>query len=347
MLRQCYQSVILAPFLTLTVVVLGATSVAAQTGKVLIADIRTDTADASMRVGKIEAGFALACELTGQFTAIPGAVRDSFLLAVQNNPALVRKYSMSMRSDSLTVADVAHGLDATGIAYLFSARIGNLVRSDLLLAVGTKYDMKATGIGYAAIRYADPKQRIADPAILASQQRALCVALRDTALYASADSTLNVRPAVPVVVGGMEFIENSTLIPWTLIREKITASYDAALIAVEALQQNPRIVAVDLETRDSIYGMAKMYLTENYNPVSKTELGTLRAFDLRHIVTGKIVRVQGGADLTMSMNWINDDGTMTPLSQTKRTLTVDSKQMMRDMITDAVKELGAGPLAPQ
>lgn len=323
----------LAPFLTLTILCLVAPFVSAQTGKVMIAEIRTDSSDVSISPSKIEAGFALACELTGQFQLIPSVVRDSFMLA--------------SRSSTLTAADVARGLDATGIAYLFTARIGNLVRSDVLLAVGGSYDLKVTGIGYAAIRHADATQRMADPAILASQQRALSVALRDTALYAGADSTLNVRPTVPVVVGSIEFVERPGMVPWTLINEKIAASYDAVLIAVEALQNNPRITAVDMETRDSIYGMAKMYLTENYNPVSATELGTLRAFDIRHLVVGTISRVQGGADLVMTMNWINDDGSFTALSTARRMLTVDSKQMMRDMVADAVKELGNGPIVPQ
>ncbi len=331
----------LAPFLTLTLLWFIAPLASAQTGKVMIAEIKTDSSDPSIRPSKIEAGFALACELTGQFQLVPSDVRDSFMLASRNS--------------QLTAADVARGLDATGIAYLFTARIGNLVRSDVLLAVGALYDMKMTGIGYAAIRHSDATSRVADPAILASQQRALCVALRDTALYAAlrdtalyvgADSALNVRPTVPVVAGGIEFVERQGMVPWTLIKEKIAASYDAVLVTVEALQQNPRITAVDMETRDSIYALAKMYLTENYNPVSATELGTLRAFDIRHLVVGSVTRVQGGAELVMSMNWINDDGSFAPLSTAKRMLTVDSKEMLRDMVSDAVKELGNGPLVP-
>lgn len=331
----------LAPFLTLTLLWFWAPLSSAQTGRVMIAEIKTDSSDPSIRASKVEAGFALACELTGQFQLIPSEVRDSFMLASGNS--------------QLTAADVARGLNATGIAYLFTARIGNLVRSDVLLAVGAQYDMRVTGIGYAAIRHADSGRRVADPAILASQQRALSVALRDTALYAAlrdtalyagADSTLNVRPTVPVVVGGVEFFERQGMVPWTLINEKIAASYDAVLITVQALQQNPRITAVDMETRDSIYALAKMYLTENYNPVSATELGTLRAFDIRHLVVGSVTRVQGGAELVMSLNWIDDDGSYAPLSSTKRMLTVDSKDMLRDMVLDAVKELGNGPLVP-
>lgn len=322
----------LAPFLTLTLLWFFVPLASAQTGKVMIAEIKTDSSDPSIRPSKIEAGFALACELTGQFQLVPSDVRDSFMLASRNS--------------QLTAADVARGLDATGIAYLFTARIGNLVRSDVLLAVGARYDMKMTGIGYAAIRHSDATSRVADPAILASQQRALSVALRDTALYVGADSTLNVRPTVPVVAGGVEFVERQGMVPWTLIKEKIAASYDAVLVTVEALQQNPRITAVDMETRDSIYALAKMYLTENYNPVSATELGTLRAFDIRHLVVGSVTRVQGGAELVMSMNWINDDGSFAPLSTAQRMLTVDSKEMLRDMVSDAVKELGNGPLVP-
>lgn len=333
----------LAPFLTLAMLWLSVSFASAQTGKVMIAsaqtgkvmiaEIRTDSLDASISPAKIEAGFALACALTGQFELIPSDVRDSFLLAA--------------RGDSLTAADVARGLDATGIAYLFTARIGNLVRSDVLLAVGGRYDMKVAGIGYAAIRHSDATRRIADPAILASQQRALCVALRDTALYVGADGALNVRPTVPVVVGSVEFVERQGLVPWTLIKEKIAASYDAVLVTVEALQNNPRITAVDMETRDSIYGAARMYLTENYNPVSATELGTLRAFNILHLVVGSVTRVKGGAELVMTMNWINDDGSYTTLSTAKRLLTVDSKEMLRDMVADAVRELGNGPLVPQ
>jgi len=331
----------LAPFLTLTILCCTWAFSTAQTvdqgvplGKVMIAEIKTDSSDASISPAKVEVGFALACELTGQFQLIPSFVRDSFLISAPTGA-------------QLTALDVAKGLDATGIAYLFTARIGNLVRSDVLLAVGERYDLRAAGTGYAAIRHADGKRRIADPAILASEQRALCDALHDTALYAGADSVFNVRPTVPVVVGSIEFIEGAGMVPWTLIKEKISASYDAVLVSVEALQNNPGITAVDMETRDSIYALAKMYLTENYNPVSKTELGTLRAFDIRHIVVGTVTRVQGGASLTMSLNWIGDDGSYAPLSTATRMLTVDSKQMLRDMVAEAVKELGNGPIQPK
>lgn len=322
----------LAPFLTLALLCFLVPTLSAQPGKVMIAEIKTDTSDVSIRMSKVEAGFALACELTGQFQLIPSVVRDSFMFASGNT--------------SLTAADVARGLNAASIAYLFTARVGNLVRSDVLLAFGDRYHLKATGIGYAAIRHADSGRRVADPAILASQQRALSVAMRDTSLYATADSSFNVRPTVPVVVGGVEFIERQGMVPWSLIKEKIAASYNAVLVSVEALQQNPRITAVDMETRDSIYALAKMFLTENYNPVSKTELGTLRAFDIRHLVSGSVTRMQGGAELVMSMNWINDDGSYTALATTKRMLTVDSKDMLRDMVADAVTELGNGPLLP-
>ncbi|MDZ4745433.1 MAG: hypothetical protein SGJ05_05470 [bacterium] len=339
----------LAPFLTLTVLWFWATMVSAQTapiGAVMIAEIKTDSSDLSISPGKVEAGFALACDLTGLFKLIPSAVRDSFVLALRDSIRFAPSKSLELRDTLFTAAEIARALDATGIAYLFTARIGNLVRSDIMLATGSQYDMKVTGIGYAAIRHADAKKRLADPAILASQQRALAVALRDTALYATADGALNVRPSVPVVVGSVEFIERQGMVPWTLIKEKISASYDAVLVAVEALQSNPRITAVDMETRDSIYALAKMYLVENYNPVSKTELGTLRAFDMRNIVMGRVTRVQGGAELVMTMNWINDDGSYVPLATATRMLTVDSKEMLRDMVSEATKELGDGPIVP-
>ncbi|MBC8124116.1 MAG: hypothetical protein H7X70_00150 [Candidatus Kapabacteria bacterium] len=296
--------------------------------KVMIGGIRNDTSDHLISQYKVEAALALALELTGRYSLVQNTTRDSVVA--------------TMKSDSITVQSAADRLGAELIAFCSIARVANLIRMEVVIVGGEGWVINTSGVGYATsfLVSDSTQQRIADPAIFTATQRALCVALLDSALYQLADSGLQTRPTQLTAVGGMEFIVSTDgLAPWSVFKEKIAASYDAVSTVVAAMRQHPAVTVVDIESRDSLYAAAGLYMVENYNALSGIELKTLKGFEVTHVITGRFVRVRGGAEITLSLNEIRPDALYTSIRTASATASVDTKLAFQDGIRSCLRQL--------
>lgn len=295
--------------------------------RVMIGGMQYDTADALITPQKIEMGIGIALEATTKYRLIPNDVRDSLL---------------RQRSDTLSVLMAADYIQAELIVFCNVGRIGNLVRSEVVVLGGEGFIIKLSGVGYGttSLERDSTHAMVADPAILSSLQRALCVAFNDSLLYAKADSVLRVRPTALAAVGGIEFKQPSPeLGPWSLFKEKVPASYDAAQHIVEAMRGRDDITLIDLDTRDSILAKARIFMIENYNPTSQLELNVLTAFEVTHLITGTLERIRGGAVCTLAYEQITPEKKLKRIRRAESVINVDAKPALKDGVRAALTKL--------
>ena len=293
---------------------------------VMPANVVGDTADPAVSARKVEAGLALALDLTARFEYIPSGMRDS-LIAAQTDEAVT-----TLRAAQIVDADIA--------VFANSVRVANLVRSEVSLRSGDSLGLEQRGVGYAAVRHYNDSGVVADPAILTSLQRALCVALDDNTLYASAPEDLMAIPSTLVGIGGIAFKNDSSLPSrWKVFEDATVVSYDIVINLVHALQEFPDLTVVDLDTRDSMFAMGGLMLIENDRAVSNTELRILRLFEVGHIITGSFERNTEGALLTLHWCRIEPDGRYTIERSAEQLITEDSAVQTRDAAVALVQQL--------
>lgn len=303
------------------------TTTDAQVQQVMVGGLQFDTSDVFMSAKKIETGLSIALGAIGKYAVIPNDVRDSLLRA---------------RPDTLSVLMAADYVKAELVAFCNVGRIGKLVRSEVVILGGDGFVLNLSGVGYGVSTIEDDstKAMIIDPAILSSIQRAVCMALQDSALYQTASPILRVQPAALGVVGGIHFRESpSGFVPWSLFKEKVSASYDAAQIIVEALRDTKDLVMIDLDTRDSIFAKARLYMIENYNQTTTAELKILSAFEVSRILTGSIERTHNGAVLTLSYQQIQEDYKLREISRADVVLKEDSKEQLKTAVRTCLGKL--------
>lgn len=293
---------------------------------VMPAQIADDSTDPAITATKVEAGLALAFDLTERFAYVPSEVRDSLVLA--------------RTSDPVTTLQAAHIVQADIAAFANCIRVANLVRAEITLRSGDSLNIEQRGVGYAAIRHYNDSGVVADPAILTSLQRALCTALGTDSLYAAAPDDLRTVPSTLVGIGGIAFEDDSTISPhWSLFEDRTVTSYDMVINLVHDLQSHPDLTVVDLDTRDSMFAMGGMMLIENDRAVSNTELRILRLFDVQHIIMGSFTRDGKGALLRLHWCTIEPDGRYTIERTAERRINEDSIVEARKAVLACVKDV--------
>lgn len=291
----------------------------------LIGKVSVDTADTVISAAQIEMALMIAAEHGTAYVTMPSFVRDS----------LLRKKGLGQ----LTLADAAKALSADAIAFVTTLRVGNLVRSELVISAGLNYDLSRRGIGYAVLRNRSDSTMVSDPAVLASIQRALCNVLGDTALYSRADSILRVWPTALTAVGGIAFVPKEGLPVWSLYKEKVIASYDAIQNVVHTAMNDPRTTILDVETRDLMYSRAGYYLVENDDPASSVELRILKAYDVERIIQGRIVQKSASVlELELQLFDLTPERTSIVRS-TQVNITEDTKDALTKAVITATKQL--------
>jgi len=293
---------------------------------VMPARIVDDSTDAAVTATKVEAGLALAFDLTERFEYVPSTLRDS-LVALRT-------------SEPVTTLQAAEIVQAQIAVFASCVRVANLVRAEVTLRSGDSLETERRGVGYAAIRHYNDSGVVADPAILTALQRALCEALQEPDLYAGAPTDLRTGPTTLVGIGGIAFENDSTVVPhWNLFEDRTVVSFDLAINLVHELQSSPALTVVDLDTRDSMFAMGGMLLIENDRPVSNFELRILRLFDVHQIITGSFVRDAKGAILTLQWCRIEPDGRYTVERTAQRRVDEDSAVTAREAMLACTADL--------
>ncbi len=294
--------------------------------RVMAAVIADDSTDASVTATKIEAGLSLAMDLTERYLYLPTVVRDSLVRERTAEPVT------TLQAVSITGAQMA--------IFARCIRIANLVRAEIALRSGTDLETEQIGVGYAAIQHVRDSVVVADPAILAALQRALCQALSDPLLFDSAPKDLRVVPTTLVSIGGIEFTNHADLPLWSIFEDRTVVSYDLAINLVHALHERSSLTVIDLDTRDSMYALGGLYLVENDRPVSNSELRILRLFDVQTVVTGSLTRDEQGAVLRLHWCRIEPDGRYTVQETATLRVASDSLTDLRRLVLECASELG-------
>lgn len=296
---------------------------------VFLATVTTDPGDSLLTPETVAMALGIALDLTPSYRLLPMPTRDSILDRLQHD---------GQRAEEIFAASgIRHAV------VVQCRRIANLVRTSVVLLHGTDLARRDEGIGYATIRHRDDASGrvLAQPAVLASVQRACLGAMGDPTLYRDAAADLRVASAPLVSIGGIVFTSDATLPTWSLFRESITASFDAANTVVNEMVDLDTLTVIDLETRDSLFAKAGLLMMENYNASSGLELGILHQFDVSYVITGTFRRVAEGAELRLVLNVI-DPGKESPLSpvlSSQCMVTSDSKVAFQAAVALATRRL--------
>lgn len=310
--------------------VIGLDAAAQTVPKVMMAQCSVDSADAAITVGKAEAALGLTIGLSGRAAYIPMAARDSIL------------ESSTVAVSQRTVLGAASIVDARYVVFMNVRRLHHLVRSELVVVDATNPGQQRRGVGYSTLRHHHADETVlADPSVLAATQRAYAVAMGDSSMFTqpTIDSALHVVPADLAAVGGITFTNDADAQPWELFKQKVAVSYDIAQMIAHGLANASKFTVVDIETRDTMYAMLGLHLTENYNQVSAIELQQLGRFEVTHLVTGTLQRTVQGAVLTLTLNRITANERFTPLRSVEDVITEDTKVALRATVERAVARL--------
>lgn len=296
--------------------------------QIMPATITAKTPDTLLTPAIMDEATGLALTMTGRYAYIPTAIRDSILL--------------TKNGKEWSAAYAATELGATSIVYVGVSRLVNLIRVELTIVSGPEFKNKQTGVGYASMRHAvvGSEKPSLQPTLLLATQRAVIEALRLPTAYDALQEDLRARPATLYGVSGIAFRQDSSITPmWQLFDENTVVSYDMAQTIVHHLHDHDSLVVVDIETRDTMYAMGRLYLVENDRAISRTELRILRGFDVAHVITGTFERVPEGGRLTLYASHIDRAISFTVNRSATRLVTKDTVEAMREAVMACIDEL--------
>ncbi len=285
----------------------------------------------SISTYKFEAAFTLAVGMSQKYRLISADYRDSVIAALrEENP-------------NLNMIDIANACNADIVAAANVGILKNMMRVDLALAdIKNKINRKGVGYGLLNYRKLDEKP-LYDPTLLKATQRSFANALENDSLYQDAPEGFNVKPAAPLVVGGIEFINDmqaqDSLMTWDLFEKKVVNSYDLCESIFEEASFSPDYAVYDIDSRDSLYAMLKLFGIENYNTPSAVELQGLAKIEVEYYITGKFTQLPFAARLELSLYRINPQGSLFEIKNVKGLLKLDKIDEMRKVAKELTDEL--------
>lgn len=279
--------------------------------------------------GRCDAALNLiASELPGRFTLVSFSERNK---AIQDIEAA---------GEEPTALRIAEKLKVDRLLFLKVMRLENMLRIGLKMTAAPAFQSSSDGIGYALVRYRNAAgQRVYDTALLEALQRALADAVRDSSLFAQAKTVDPVRPAPTLVVSGIRFDDQKMKPDWNMFEDKVVTSYEMVLKVFETIKDSPRFVAYDIDSRDSMYAMRKLYMAENYQAPTGQEMGLLESFEVKYMISGSFVRrTPAVADLTLMLGKL-ERGNYTEVARRTTTITADSREQVLGALQNLATEL--------
>lgn len=276
----------------------------------------------------VEAAFNLASELTGNYIYYPWIKRDSVVKAwkASNIP-----FSMKLFSDSL------------GIQYIYFFQIDrlcNMIRTEIEKVDVNNPKIKTTAYGYGLVHHFREKSNypIYDPALLTSIQRAFAAVENDSNMYSFAKDEYRVFPNKTLVICGIDFVNDTTLTPWSLFSNKETRSYDAIENIFEEVRNLDNYTCYDTESRDSIYSLFNLKIIDNFKAPNPVELSALNRLEVNNYISGEFKRTESGAKITLVFCEISNN-TAKVLKSVSENIDNDDIDAFRNAIKKAAKEL--------
>ena len=299
---------------------------------VLIAQARMGAGLEQLAASKLEAALTLALEVTGRYSVVPVAVRDSLVQLLQH------------RGEPPTALAVARELGCQGVCFALAERFVHLLRVEVVFRWGPAFAEEHRGVGYALVRHVwvGSGEPLYDPALLEAAQRAIAVACGDSGLYSKHEPPLRVFPAAVLAVSGLAYVDAPDMPRWQLFAREVVTSYEAVLEAIDTARHHPHYVVCDIDTRDSIYARAGFFEPENYNPPTPQELSLLAQMGVEYVLTGRFLRVPEGARLSLELyrlRWVG--GSLVPeyLRSVEGSVVEDSSRALRRTVRQLVGEL--------
>lgn len=233
---------------------------------------------------KIEAAMGLAAKLSGKYMLVSAAYRDSVANTIRQageEPTLIKTASL---------------VEAEKIVFISVNRLVNMLRVELQLVSVADTKNSQKGIGYSYLRYRDIDNdaTLYDPSLLQAIQRAFSDALTDSSLFMNCTGSFKTLPAKTLAIGGIAFENDEKLESWKIFRKKEINSYDLAENVFDEARNSDKFAVYDIETRDSIYSMFKMYGVENCNAPTLQEIEALQKLDVQRFLAGVIARKPDG-----------------------------------------------------
>ncbi|HPU23010.1 MAG TPA: hypothetical protein PL149_02510 [Candidatus Kapabacteria bacterium] len=246
---------------------------------------------------KADAALSLATRLTGKYDFVEKPERDTIAQ---------RFYDEGKKPILLDIAKIA---GADEVAFMRADRFINMLRVELVLVDVADTSKRQTGEGFAHLNYrqATTDRALFDPSLLTATQRAFADAKGNNKLYSNQIGNLNVKPAPTLILTGIGFSLPIGIRPWNLYDARITSSYSALEAIFEVAKNSRDFVVYDLETRDSLYSLFKLYVVENYNLPTLNEIDALRKFKVGYFIAGSYEQLPEAAEISLTLYKINEN----------------------------------------
>lgn len=297
-----------------------------------------------LMIAVVNQGQNIEDSLAGRFDAALNLITKELpnrfeLITLQQRNDAIRE--LEAQDQEPTAAKIADQLDVDRLLFIQAARLENMLRVAVTMTKSPDFIKSQDGVGYALIRYRKEGtgQRIYDTALLEALQRAIADAVEDSSLFAQTKELTPVWPAPPVVISGIQFDNKSTKPAWELFDDKVSISYEMVLQIFNAIKDNPRYVAYDIDSRDSMYALRNLYMVENYRLPSPLEMKMLEQFEVHHLISGTFVRTANNeAVLTLQLGTLNK-GMYTVVTNQKTTIREDSREKLMEAVRTTASAL--------
>lgn len=295
--------------------------------RVLIASTETGRNATEVAASKIYSAMNLVCELSQRYVLLTPTEVDSSLARLKRD---------SLEANAI---NVGRDLRINRIVFIKISRIANLLRADLVTMDSTGNNPHEAS-GWASLRYREEGTHkiLYDPAMLKALLRAFAVAEQDSSMFLSDGIKEKIMPVPALAIGGMMFFENPSFRPWDIFSKKEIASFDALETIYDAGKHTMKYELIDTETRDSLYAIANLFMIENFNPPSQSELNVLEKLQIGYFISGSIVQTFAGASVKLRLCKIKDALLIT-IREEEGIIGEDSLQEMREVISSLTMKL--------
>ncbi len=224
-----------------------------------------------------EAG-RFAVNLSKNYEAIE---KDKITRTIRENQSVLVK--------TVDFSKIAKSLNSEYIAFSSVKRIGNVVRTELILKSSGDTSIQKKGIGYEMLNLRDitTDNPIYVPTVIGAYQKAFAAALKDTMMYDDYRNAYRVFPSSPMAICGIDFVESKKTKNWKLFDFKQTASYDILESIFKVTMYDYRYFTYDIATRDSIYAVFGLHEKLNFNAPSQSEIIALYNYQIKNFLTGE------------------------------------------------------------
>lgn len=295
---------------------------------IYIANVQKGLGADSIPTYKFHKAMNLAAYLTGRYQLLPPKRVDSAVkfFEIQNKKP--------------RALDIANFLNVDKIMFAKLNRLNNMLRVDITLFPTNDTAKITEGKGYDLMNYLDLKtnKMLIDPNLLRATQRAFADAVNDSLIYDTLKGKQKVYPVPTLVISGIAYISNSDSSKWQIYNDRVISSFDICETIFEESRNSQKFVTYDLETRDSIYALFKLYGIENYMPPTNIEVETLRKMEVEYFISGRIEFFEKEANIKLMLFKITSKS-QELINQVEGTIKEDKTEKIRKKIRDLTNKL--------